>query len=55
MSLILAQQHLNITALNIKEEALALMTGDAKKDACQSTNHRTITLEEVIQIFNDAV
>jgi alcohol dehydrogenase len=44
-----------LTALNVKEEDLALMAGNAKKDACQFTNPRTATLEQVIQIYKDAM
>jgi len=44
-----------LSELNVKEEDLALMAGNAKKDACQFTNPRTATLEQVIQIFKDAM
>ena len=44
-----------LSALNVKEEDFALMAGNAKKDACQFTNPRTATLEQVIQIFKDAM
>ena len=44
-----------LTALNVKEEDLELMAGNAKKDACQFTNPRTATLEQVIQIYKNAM
>jgi len=44
-----------LTALNVKLEDLELMAGNAKKDACQFTNPRTATLEQVIQIYKDAM
>jgi len=44
-----------LSALNVKESDLALMAGNAKKDACQFTNPRTATLEQVIQIYKDAM
>ncbi|WP_129127552.1 iron-containing alcohol dehydrogenase [Geomonas oryzae] len=44
-----------LKALNVKEEDLAIMSENAKKDACQFTNPRKATLEQVIQIFKDAM
>ena len=44
-----------LTALNVKLEDLELMAGNAKKDACQFTNPRTATLEQVIQIYKNAM
>ncbi|MBU5637673.1 iron-containing alcohol dehydrogenase [Geomonas sp. Red69] len=44
-----------LKALNVKEEDLAIMAENAKKDACQFTNPRKATLEQVIQIFKDAM
>ena len=44
-----------LKALNVKEEDLAVMAENAKKDACQFTNPRKATLEQVIQIFKDAM
>lgn len=44
----------NLRALGVKEEDLAEMAGNAKKDACQLTNPRTATLEEVIEIYRQA-
>ena len=44
-----------LAALNVKEEDFELMAGNAKKDACQFTNPRTATLEQVIQMYRDAM
>ncbi|TSK05331.1 MAG: iron-containing alcohol dehydrogenase [Geobacter sp.] len=44
-----------LKALNVKEEDLSIMAENAKKDACQFTNPRKATLEQVIQIFKDAM
>jgi len=44
-----------LAALNVKESDFALMAGNAKKDACQFTNPRTATLEQVIQIYKNAM
>jgi alcohol dehydrogenase len=41
--------------LNVKEEDLKVMGGNAKKDACQFTNPRKATLEQVIAIFEAAM
>ena len=46
---------LNLTELGVKESDLAVMSGNAKKDACQLTNPRKATLEEVIGIFKAAL
>ena len=45
----------NLTELGVKEADLAVMAGNAKKDACQLTNPRKATLEEVIGIFKAAL
>ena len=44
-----------LKALNVKEEDLKIMAENAKKDACQFTNPRTATLEQVIEIFKAAM
>ena len=44
-----------LAALDVKEEDFALMAGNAKLDACQFTNPRTATLEQVIQIYKNAM
>ena len=44
-----------LAVLNVKEEDFELMAGNAKKDICQFTNPRTATLEQVIQIYKDAM
>ncbi len=41
--------------LNVKEADLLIMSENAKKDACQFTNPRTATLEQVIEIFKAAM
>jgi alcohol dehydrogenase len=41
--------------LNVKEADLKVMAENAKKDACQLTNPRTATLEQVIGIFKAAM
>ncbi len=41
--------------LNVKEEDFEVMAKNAKLDACQLTNPRTATLEQVIQIFKNAM
>jgi len=41
--------------LNVKEEDFEIMAINAKADACQLTNPRTATLEQVIQIFKNAM
>jgi len=45
----------NLTELGVKEADLKIMSENAKKDACQLTNPRKATLDEVIQIFKDAM
>ncbi|GAC1469416.1 MAG: iron-containing alcohol dehydrogenase [Desulfuromonadaceae bacterium] len=44
-----------LKALNVKEEDLKVMAENAKKDACQFTNPRKATLEQVIAIFKAAM
>ena len=44
-----------LKALNVKEEDLTIMAENAKKDVCQFTNPRKATLEQVVQIFKDAM
>jgi alcohol dehydrogenase len=44
-----------LKALNVKEEDLKVMSENAKKDACQFTNPRKATLEQVIDIFKAAM
>jgi alcohol dehydrogenase len=44
-----------LKALNVKEEDLKVMAENAKKDACQYTNPRKATLEQVIEIFKAAM
>jgi alcohol dehydrogenase len=41
--------------LNVKVEDLKIMAENAKKDACQFTNPRTATLEQVIDIYASAM
>ena len=41
--------------LGVKEKDFEVMAENAKLDACQSTNPRLATLEEVIQIFKNAM
>lgn len=41
--------------LDVKEEDFEIMAKNAKVDACQLTNPRTATLEQVIQIFKNAM
>lgn len=45
----------NLSELGVKEKDLATMATNAKKDACQLTNPRTATLEQVIEIFKVAL
>jgi len=45
----------NLTELGVKEADLKVMSENAKKDACQFTNPRKATLDQVIQIFKDAL
>jgi alcohol dehydrogenase len=44
-----------LKALNVKEQDLKVMAENAKKDACQFTNPRKATLEQVIDIFKAAM
>jgi alcohol dehydrogenase len=44
-----------LTELNVKEEDLATMAGNAQKDACMLTNPRTATLDQVIGIYKAAM
>ncbi len=44
-----------LKALNVKEADLKVMAENAKKDACQFTNPRKATLEQVIEIFKAAM
>jgi alcohol dehydrogenase len=45
----------NLTELGVKEADLKIMSENAKKDACQFTNPRKATLEQVIDIFKAAM
>lgn len=44
-----------LAELGVKEEDFEVMAVNAKKDACQLTNPRLATLQEVIQIFKSAM
>lgn len=44
-----------LKALNVKESDLKVMAENAKKDACQLTNPRTATLDQVIDMFKAAM
>lgn len=44
-----------LTELGVKEADLKLMAENAMKDACNLTNPRTATLEDVIQIYKNAL
>ena len=44
-----------LTELDVKEEDFKVMAENAKKDACQLTNPRKATLEQVIGIFKAAM
>lgn len=44
-----------LTALGVKEADIAVMAGNAMKDACSFTNPRTATLEDVVQIYKNAL
>lgn len=44
-----------LTELGVKESDLKLMGENAMKDACSFTNPRTATLEDVIQIYKNAL
>lgn len=44
-----------LTELGVKEKDLATMAENAKKDACQLTNPRTATLQQVVEIYKAAM
>ena len=44
-----------LTELGVKEDDLEVMATNAKKDACQLTNPRTATLQQVVGIFMSAM
>lgn len=44
-----------LAELGVKEEDLKIMAENAKKDACQLTNPRLMTLEDVIQVYKNAM
>lgn len=44
-----------LAELGVKEEDFEVMAKNAKVDACQFTNPRTATLEQVIEIFRNAL
>ncbi len=44
-----------LAVLGVKEEDFEVMAVNAKKDACQLTNPRLATLQEVIQLFKNAM
>lgn len=44
-----------LTELGVKEEDLKVMAENAMKDACSLTNPRLATLDQIIQIFKDAL
>ncbi len=44
-----------LTELGVKEKDLETMAVNAKADACQLTNPRTATLQEVVQLFMEAM
>lgn len=44
-----------LSALKVKEEDFELMASNAKVDACQATNPRKATLEQVIEIYKNAM
>jgi len=45
----------NLTALGVQEKDIETMAENAKKDACQLTNPRSATLEQVMDIFKAAL
>jgi len=45
----------NLTVLGVKEGDLKVMAENAKKDVCQLMNPRTATLDQVIDIFKNAM
>ena len=44
-----------LTELGVREDDLEVMATNAKKDACQLTNPRTATLQQVVGIFMSAM
>ena len=44
-----------LTELGVKEEDIKLMAENAMKDACSLTNPRIATLEDVMQIYKNAM
>ncbi|MCL0041576.1 iron-containing alcohol dehydrogenase [Peptococcaceae bacterium] len=44
-----------LAELGVKEEDFSVMAENAKKDACQLTNPRLATHEEIVQIFKNAM
>ena len=44
-----------LTELGVKEQDLKIMAENAQKDACGLTNPRCPTLEDVIQIYKNAL
>jgi alcohol dehydrogenase len=44
-----------LAELGVKEKDFEVMAGNAKKDACQFTNPRTATLEQVIALYKEAL
>lgn len=44
-----------LAELGVKEEDFELMATNAKLDACQATNPRTATMQQVIQIYKQAM
>ncbi|EKE11078.1 MAG: hypothetical protein ACD_15C00138G0001 [uncultured bacterium] len=45
----------NLSQLGVREEDLEIMATNAMKDACSFTNPKTATLEEVIEIYKEAL
>jgi alcohol dehydrogenase len=44
-----------LAELGVKEKDFEVMAGNAKKDACQFTNPRTATLDQVIALYKEAL
>jgi alcohol dehydrogenase len=44
-----------LTELGVKEKDLESMAANAKKDACQATNPRTATLQQVVSLYKAAL
>ncbi|MFZ2959920.1 MAG: iron-containing alcohol dehydrogenase [Candidatus Ozemobacteraceae bacterium] len=44
-----------LKALNVKEQDLKTMAGNAQKDACMATNPRKATIEQVVEIYKAAM